>query len=371
MEKKEDYYELLGVSRNATKEEMKKAYRKLALQYHPDRNQGDKGAEEMFKKINEAYACLSDPQKRANYDRFGSAEGMGAAGMDFGSFGGFGDIFEDIFDGFFGGSAGGGFGQKRRNRPQKGSDLRYDMDITLEEAAFGTEKEIVIPSLNACDTCSGTGSADGSAPSTCSECNGSGNVRFQQGFFSVTKTCGRCSGRGTVIANPCKTCHGSGKVRVKRSISVKIPPGVDSNNKLKMSGEGEDGYFGGPRGDLYIFINVKEHEFFKRNGVDILCEVPISFTVAALGGEIEVPSLETTEKIKIPAGTQSGRVFRLKHRGVQRLSGSSRGDQLVTVSIAVPAKLTARQKELLEEFAKISGEDVSKSFTDKFINLFK
>lgn len=369
MENKSDYYDLLGVEKGASPDEIKKAYRKMALKYHPDRNQGDKKSEEMFKKVNEAYSCLSDSQKRANYDRFGTAEGMG--GADFGGFGNFGDIFEDIFDGFFGGGGASFGGQKKRNRSQKGNDLRYDLEVNLEDAAFGTQKEIEIPTLTSCDTCTGTGSADGKEPVQCKECGGSGSMRFQQGFFSVTKTCSRCGGQGTVISNPCRACRGSGKMRVKRNVSVKIPPGVDSNTRLKMTGEGEEGSIGGPSGDLYIFISVREHEFFKRNGQEIECEVPISFTVAALGGEIEVPTLEGKENIRIPASTQSGRIFRLRNQGIQRLGGFNRGDQLVRVVISVPTKLTPKQKELLEEFAKESGEDVSKSFTDKFMNLFK
>ncbi len=361
-----DYYKTLGVDRNASDEELKKAYRKLAMQYHPDRNQGDKGSEEKFKEINEAYSCLADPQKRAHYDRFGTTEGMGA-GAGFGGFGAnFGDIFEDIFGDFFGG----GFGGQRRARPARGADLRYDIEITLFDAAFGADKEIRIPRWENCGSCGGTGAKAGTSPQTCTTCNGSGQVRFQQGFFSVAKTCSTCGGTGSVIKDPCGDCNGEGKVRKKRTLSVKIPPGVDMGNRLRMSGEGEGGVYGGPPGDLYIFINVETHPFFKRSGKTIFCEVPVSYTTAALGGEIVVPTLQNEEKIKVPAGTPSGHEFRLKGKGMPDLNLRSRGDQIVKIYIDVPGKLSAEQKELLKEYDKISGNGTQKSFMDRFKDLF-
>ncbi len=362
-----DYYSVLGVERNATDEELKKAYRKLALKYHPDRNQGQKDAEDKFKEINEAYSCLSDQQKRAHYDRYGTLDGMGS-GADFSSFSSsFTDIFEDVFGDFFGGSS---FGGSRRTRPQKGNDLRYDLSINLEEAAFGAEKEISVPRWQNCDTCYGSGAADGKSPTSCQTCQGTGQVRFQQGFFSVSKTCSRCNGTGSIIDDPCRSCKGTGKVKKTRNISVKVPPGVDTNTRLKMTGEGELGLNGGPPGDLYIFISVEKHPIFIREGEHIICEVPVTFTIAALGGEIEVPKLMNTERLKIPPGTPSGRMFRLKGEGIQKLGGYSRGDLIVKIYIDVPKKLNQRQKELLEEFAEISGDDVTKSFADRLKGIF-
>ncbi|MEW6419461.1 MAG: molecular chaperone DnaJ [Nitrospirota bacterium] len=358
-----DYYEILGVPRDASDADIKKAFRQLALKYHPDRNPGDKESEEKFKEINEAYSCLIDSQKRANYDRFGTAEGVGAG---FGPFEtGFGDIFEDIFGDFFGTFTG-----RRRPRPAKGNDLRYDLDITLMEAAFGTEKTIEVPRWEACAECNGTGSEPGKGPGTCPNCKGAGQVRFQQGFFSISKTCGKCGGTGKIITEPCKVCKGQGMIKKFKSINVKIPAGVDTGSRLRISNEGEMGLHGGPPGDLFIILNVEEHPFFKREGNDLYCEVPLSFPQAALGAEIEVPTLEGTSKIKIPQGTPSNRVFYLKGKGIQRLGGYGKGDQIVRVYIDVPKKLTSRQKELLEEFAQISGDEVSKSFRDKLKDLF-
>ncbi len=358
-----DYYEILGVPKDASEVDIKKAFRQLALKYHPDRNPDDKNAEEKFKEVNEAYSCLSDSEKRANYDRFGTAEGIGAG---FGPFGtGFGDIFEDIFGDFFG-----TFSGRRRPRPTKGNDLRYDLDITLMEAAFGTEKNIDIPKWESCSECHGSGSAPGKGPTTCSHCKGAGQVRFQQGFFSISKTCQKCGGTGQIITDPCKVCKGQGKVKKTKSISVKVPAGVDEGARLRISGEGEMGFHGGPPGDLYIILNVEEHPFFKREGSDIYCDIPLSFPQAALGSEIEVPTLDGVSKLKIPSGTPSGRIFYLKGKGIQRLGWHGKGDQIVRVYIDVPKKLTPRQKELLEEFASINGDEVAKSFKDRLKDLF-
>jgi molecular chaperone DnaJ len=362
-----DYYSILGVSRNASQEEIKKAFRRLARKYHPDLNPQDKSAEEKFKEINEAYSCLSDPERRANYDRYGTAEGPTGNGFGFETYTNFTDIFEDIFEGFFG-----SFGFKK-NKPTKGHDLRYDITITLEEAAFGVEKTIKFPRWEICTTCGGSGIKPGSSPITCSSCGGSGYIRYNQGFFSVSKTCSKCGGTGRIIKDPCIDCNGTGKVRVERELTIKIPAGVDTGSKLKVTGEGEMGEFGGPRGDLYIFVNVKEHEFFKREGINIYCSVPISFVKAVFGGEIKVPTLYGEEVLEIPSGTPSGRVFKFKGKGLPRVGGTHRGDQIITVYIDVPKKLNQRQKELLEEFAKASGEEIkktSKGLKDKLKDIF-
>ena len=359
-----DYYELLGVSREATEVEIKKAFRQLAMKYHPDRNPDNKASEDKFKEINEAYSCLMDPQKRANYDRFGSADGAAQGHGPFGA-GGFGDVFEDLFGDFFGTFTG-----QHRARPTKGNDLRYDLGITLMEAAFGAEKTLEIPRWEMCDECSGSGSAPGKAPVTCSKCKGAGQIRVQQGFFSMSRACEKCGGSGKIITDPCKVCSGVGKTRKTRSINLKIPAGVDTGSRLRVSHEGEMGLHGGPHGDLYIYIFVEEHQFFQREGNDLYCEVPISFSQAALGTEIEVPTIDGTSKIKISSGTPSGRVFHLKGKGVQRLGGYGKGDQIVKVYVDVPKSLSSRQRELLEEFAQISGDDVNKSFKEKIKNLF-
>lgn len=363
-----DYYNTLEIDRNATPDEIKKAYRRLALKYHPDRNPGDKICEERFKEINEAYACLSDPEKKANYDRYGTAEGVGAD-FGFGGFGdfttGFGDIFGNIFSDFFGDFTG-----RRRARPTKGHDLRYDLEVALEEAVFGTQKKLNIPRLETCHVCDGTRSKPGKGPAMCPTCKGAGHTRLQQGFFSISRTCGRCDGTGSVITDPCTECKGQGKIKKKRTVTLKVPPGVDTGIRLKLAGEGEAGSYGGPPGDLYVIISVKPHPFFKRKGNDLLCEVPISFVQAVLGAEIEVPTIEGHAKITLPAGTPSGRVFHLKGKGVPRLGSYGKGDQYVTVYVDVPKKLTPRQKELLKEFAEISGESTSETLMDKIKNLF-
>jgi molecular chaperone DnaJ len=361
-----DYYELLGVPREASAEELKKAYRQLAMKHHPDRNAGDKVSEDKFKEISHAYSVLSDPDKRAHYDRFGTADGFGAGQGPFAGGAGFGDIFEDFFGDFFGGS----FSGQRRQRPTKGNDLRYDLTITLEEAVFGTEKVITFPKLQKCGECSGTGSEPGKQPEVCSTCKGSGQIRYQQGFFSVAKTCGKCSGTGKIIANPCRKCRGQGSNQEKRTVNLKIPRGVDVGSRLKIVGEGEPGFNNGPSGDLYVILDIEEHEIFKREGTDLFCDFPVSFTSAALGAEIEVPTLDGSARLKIPAGTQSGKIFMLKGKGAPRVGSQHRGNQLIRVFIEVPKKLSQRQKELLEEFSAISTDDSNRSFRDKLKDLF-
>jgi molecular chaperone DnaJ len=368
--RKRDYYDILGVSRNASEEELKKAYRKLAMKHHPDRNPEDKAAEERFKEASEAYQVLSDPDRRAQYDRFGHAafeQGAGFGGFDF-SASGFEDVFSDIFGDFFGGSRGRG-----RSRTRRGEDLRYDLTVNFEQAIFGTEQVISVPRLGACEACDGKGTKSGTARTSCPACRGSGQLRYQQGFFTIAKTCGQCGGQGTIIKDPCRSCGGSGAVQQTQSLNIKIPAGVDSGSRLKLRGEGEAGHHGGPPGDLYVVIDVRPHPLFTRHGNDIICEVPISFPHAALGAEIDVPTLEGKTKIKISAGTQSGSVQRLKGKGAPDLRGGGRGDQLVRLLVETPRKLTSRQRELLEEFARLGGEEVnplSKGFFDKVKEMF-
>lgn len=351
---KRDYYELLGVSRNASVEEIKKAYRKLARQYHPDANPDDQNAEAKFKEISEAYVVLCDPEKRASYDRFGHA---GVDGQGFGGFnGGFGDFsgLGDIFEMFFGG------GTRRRTGPERGSDIRADLEISLKEAAFGLEREIKVPRVETCSTCGGSGAAAGSKPVTCSACEGSGQVQFAQstpfGRIVQSRTCDRCRGTGQIIEKPCPTCRSAGQVRKTRSIKVKVPPGVDTGSRLRLTGEGEAGLRGGPPGDLYVYIHVKPHRIFSREGDDLICEMSISFAQAALGDELEVPTLEGDAKLKVPEGTQSGTIFRLKGKGVPHVSGYGRGDQHVRVKVVTPTKLSDKQRDLLKEFSRLDGE---------------
>jgi molecular chaperone DnaJ len=354
---KRDYYEVLEIHRNAAEIEIKKAFRRLAVQHHPDKNQGDKAAEEKFKEITEAYEVLSDPQKRAQYDQFGhagvSGAGFGGAGFGFGGGSPFGDIFSDIFGDIFGGG-----GTRQRTRGRRGDDLQYNLNISFEEAAAGVEKKIEVPYAKRCDSCSGSGARPGTEPKTCPTCKGAGQVRFQQGFFSVSKSCTQCSGEGRVVDDPCPACRGGGTVRDSKNLSVKVPAGVETGIRLKLSGEGGQGSKGGGNGDLYVYLEVQEHPIFKREGNDVICETPISFVQAALGCEIEIPTLEGKVSMKVPEGTQSGKILRLRGKGIQALQGYGKGDQLVVLRVETPSNLNKRQKELLEEFARISGEEV-------------
>lgn len=346
-----DFYDLLGVSRDASDAEIKKAYRKMAMKYHPDRNPGDKQAEEKFKEIQKAYAVLSDPQKKAAYDQFGHAGVDGAAG-GFGGFGGgfsggFGDVFGDIFENIFSQGHGGG---GRQSRAQRGADLQMTVQLTLEEAAQGKQIEITVPRHVGCKTCDATGAKKGSKPKSCETCNGVGQVRMQQGFFSIQQTCPSCQGAGKVVTEACSDCHGSGRVREQKKLTVKIPAGIDSNDRVRLSGEGEAGAHGGPSGDLYVQVMLKPHAIFERQDRDLLCEVPIDFVTAALGGQIEVPTLEGRVTLKIPSETQTGKSFRLRGKGIHSARNHSKGDLLCKVVVETPVQLDKKQKELLETF---------------------
>ncbi|MBK1735102.1 molecular chaperone DnaJ [Halorhodospira abdelmalekii] len=347
---KRDYYEALGVAKNASDAEIKKAYRRMAQKYHPDRNPGDEKAAERFKEAKEAYEILSDAQKRAAYDQFGHAGvDPSAGGRGYGPGGpspqDFQDIFSDVFGDIFGAGVRGG-----RARAYRGADLRYTLELTLEEAVRGTEEQIQIPTHVECGACKGSGSRGGGAPQTCPTCKGQGAVRVQQGFFALEQTCPRCHGSGSLITDPCPKCRGRGRVEDRKTLNVRIPAGVDNGDRIRLSGEGEPGEKGGPPGDLYVQIAVKEHEFFERDGADLFCQVPIDIVSAALGGEVEVPTLEGRVSLRIPSGTQSGQIFRLRGKGVKPVRGNRQGDMLCRIQVETPVQLTKRQKELLEEF---------------------
>jgi molecular chaperone DnaJ len=378
MSKKRDYYEVLGVDRNIGEEDLKRAYRKLAVKYHPDKNPGDHEAEEKFKELGEAYEALSDPNKRAAYDRYGHAafqNGMGGGG------GGFHDpfdLFKEVFSGGGGGGVfeqffGGGGGGVDSSGRQRGSDLRYDLQITLEEAAKGCEKEIEIRKLDACEPCTGSGAQKGSKAVTCPTCRGRGQVVASRGFFQVAQTCPACHGSGRIIEKPCPSCQGEGRVEKTSRVKIKIPAGIDSDSRLRSTGGGEAGLRGGASGDLYVVVHIKEHEVFTRNGMDLACEVPIPFTTAALGGEIRVPTLDGAVSLKIPAGTQSGSTFRIRGLGMPALQGLAKGDILTYVQVEVPTRLDSAQREALERFAELCGEEnnpIHTSFYDRIKSFF-
>ncbi len=370
---KRDYYEVLGVNRDASDDEIKKAYRKLAMKHHPDRNPDNKGAEEKFKEAKEAYEMLSDPQKKAAYDRYGHAgvdpsmgAGPGTQGFD-----GFSDAFGDIFGDLFGGGRGGS-----RSNVYRGADLRYNLEITLEEAARGAEKTIRIPTVEECATCHGSGAKPGTQPKPCPTCNGHGQVRVQQGFFSIQQTCPKCHGSGKIIPDPCRDCGGAGRVKKHKTLEVKIPAGIDEGMRLRHAGHGEPGVNGGPPGDLYVEIHIRKHAMFERDHDDLHCEMPISISTAALGGEIEIPTLEGMARLKIPAETQSGKVFRLRGKGIKNVRSHVHGDLMCHVVVETPVNLTERQKELLREFEEISSGNAdrhnpkAKSWMDKVKDFF-
>ncbi|CAK9883984.1 MAG: Chaperone protein DnaJ [Candidatus Erwinia impunctatus] len=360
---KKDYYEVLGVSRTAEEREIKKAYKRLAMKYHPDRNPGDKESEAQFKEVKESYEILSDSQKRAAYDQYGHAAfeqgGMGGGG---GGGADFSDIFGDVFGDIFGGG--------RRQRASRGADLRYNMELTLEEAVRGVTKEIRIPTLETCEVCHGSGAKEGSQPQTCTTCNGQGRVHMRQGFFTVQQPCPTCHGRGTVVKDPCHACHGQGRVEKYKTLSVKIPAGVDTGDRIRLSGEGEAGEMGAPAGDLYVQVQVRQHHIFEREENNLYCEVPISFVMAALGGEIEVPTLDGRVKLKIPAETQTGKLFRMRGRGVKSVRGGSEGDLLCRVVVETPVNLNEKQKELLRELAESLGGDSGENYSPRSKSFF-
>ncbi len=372
---KADYYEVLGVARDASDQELKSAYRKLAMKYHPDRNPGDHAAEEKFKQASEAYQVLCDADKRAAYDRYGHA-GVGASGP--GGFGGFtsnvdlGDIFGDLFGEMFNMSGGGG-GHQRGSRQQRGDDLRFDLTIDFEDAIFGAETEIKIRRLETCPTCSGRGSASGRGPSTCSQCQGRGQIRYQQGFFSVARTCGACGGTGSIIGDPCQTCRGETRVSKELKLTVKVPPGVEDGTRIRYAGEGDAGRSAGPKGDLYVVLSIRPHDYFERQGQDLHCVVPISFPQAALGAEIEIPGIDGPVNLKVPEGTQSGKELRIRGRGVPFLNDKGHGDLVIKVLVQVPRKLSRAQREVVQKLAELMNVDnkpTSSSLLEKMKDLF-
>lgn len=371
---KRDYYEVLDVNRDASDADIKKAYRRLAMKFHPDRNPDNPKAEEQFKEAKEAYEVLSEPEKRAAYDQYGHAGVDQSAGMGGGGagFGGFADAFGDIFGDIFGGG-----GNRSRSNVYRGADLRYNLEISLEEAARGAETRIRIPTMDECDTCHGSGAKPGTEPVSCPTCNGHGQVRMTQGFFSIAQTCPKCHGNGKVVQDPCGSCSGQGRIKRQKTLSVKIPAGVDEGDRIRLSGEGEAGVNSGPNGDLYVVIHLRAHDVFQRDGNNLHCEMPISFTKAALGGEIEIPTLDGYAKIKIPSETQSGKVFRLRGKGIKGVRSSATGDLHCHVVVETPVNLTARQKELLAELEDINQSDTSqhnpraKSWMDKVKDFFE
>lgn len=369
---KRDYYEVLNVSRTCTEQELKSAYRRLAVKYHPDKNPGDASAEEKFKEAAEAYSVLSDAEQRRRYDRFGHAgvsSGAGAGNWGAPGFGGIEDILGDLFG--FGDVFGGARGGARRSAAQRGADLRYDLEITLEEAAEGMTAQLRIPRLETCDTCKGSGAKAGTQPENCSTCSGSGQVRYQQGFFSVARTCHVCRGAGRVVKDPCETCKGAGRVEREKQMEVKIPAGVETGSRLRVSGEGESGTQGGAPGDLYVVIHVAEHDQFERQGSNLYEAVPITFAQAALGADLMVKTLDGEEKLKIPMGTQTGTVFRLRGKGMPALGGRGRGDLFVSVTVMTPTSLTREQRKLLEQLAEVENNDLEdKGLVDKVRDIF-
>ncbi|MCF2856060.1 molecular chaperone DnaJ [Pseudoalteromonas sp. SMS1] len=358
---KRDYYEVLGVSKDASERDIKKAYKRLAMKYHPDRTAGDETLEAKFKEVKEAYEILTDSQKRQMYDQYGHAAFEQNGGGGHGGFGGgadFGDIFGDVFGDIFGGGGGGG---RRQSRQQRGADLRYSLDLSLEEAVKGKDVEIKVPTWVSCEPCDGSGAKAGSKPKTCTTCHGAGQVQMRQGFFAVQQTCPTCQGTGQVISDPCNKCHGQGRVEKTKTLSVKIPAGVDTGDRIRLSGEGEAGMHGAPAGDLYVQVSVREHPIFVRDGNNLYCEVPISYTTAALGGEIEVPTLDGRANLKIPSESQTGKMFRMRGKGVKSVRSGSVGDLICKVVIETPVNLNERQRELLREFEESMSGDTSKN----------
>ena len=369
---KADYYEVLGVSREASDQELKSAYRKQALKYHPDRNPGDQAAEEKFKEASEAYQVLSDADKRAAYDRYGHAGVSGAGPGGFGGFSGsvdLGDIFGDLFGEMF--NMGGG--QQRQTRQRRGEDLRYDLTIDFEDAIFGKETEVKIRRFESCVTCHGSGSASGRGPTVCPQCQGRGQIRYQQGFFSVARTCSACGGAGAIVSDPCASCHGETRVAKEAKLHVKVPPGVEDGTRIRYSGEGDTGRSGGPSGDLYIVLSIRSHDFFQRDGQDLRCVIPVSFPQAALGAEIEIPGIDGAVSLKVPEGTQSGREIRVRGRGVPHLNDKGKGDLIVKVLVQIPRKLSRAQRDLVNKLAEsltVDNKPTSPGLLDKMKDLF-